>query len=412
MTLQQQIVSMASRCLGCNNAKCMAHCPLGNNIPQMMYHVARQQWQQAYDVLSATNRLGAICGTVCPHRHLCEGHCVLGSRHVDIGMVEQYVACYHSSMTITDNVLSHCNIAVVGGGVSGIACALQLCSHGAHVDIFDKGNIGGVVADSLPTFRLPRQYVDSVIQLVDSSNITVIHADIGKQITLSQLDNSYDAVYLAIGHGIDNKLGITGQDKCGVLYGNQYLSNAQPLGNVVVIGGGNVAVDCARTAVRLGSTVTLAYRRTIAEMPAYDNEISHAIDEGVNIQCLLSPLSIQGDTSVSGITMQCMQLGAVGSDGRAQVVATSDTVTLPCDNVIVAVGSSMDNYMLQNSGIQYDRYGVSVDSTMHTGIGNIYAGGDIVNREGTVVHAVLNGSATAEHITNMLIAKEKNNVHR
>lgn len=405
MNTLNKIVAEASRCLGCRNAKCMAHCPLGNNIPAVMAEVAQGNMDNAYDILATTNRLGAICGTVCPHRHLCEGHCVLGDNHINIGQVEQYVSLHHARTTVTDNSLVGHNIAVVGGGVSGIACSLELCSHGAHVDIFDKQLLGGVVANGIPGFRLPRQYVDSVLQLVDNSSISVVQSYVGRDISLLDIDSRYSAVYLAVGHSVDNRLGIVGEDKCGVLYGNSYLANPQQLGNVVVIGGGNVALDCARTSRRLGSDVTIAYRRTVAEMPAYDTEIAHAQAEGINIATLLSPHEILGDSSVSGIKLQCMQLGQVGSDGRATVVGTDNYTTLACSHIIVATGSSMDSTVLAGSNVQYNRHGVVVDDTTYTGVGNIYAGGDIVNREGTVVHAVLDGTNSAKHIANMLISK-------
>ncbi len=400
------IVAEASRCLGCTNARCTAHCPLGNNIPTVMAEVASGNMAKAYDELAKTNRLGAICGTVCPHRHLCEGHCVLGDKHINIGKVEQYISLHHAHTTVVDSSLSGHNIAVVGGGACGIACALELCSHGAHVDIFDNNLLGGVVSRGIPGFRLPRQYVDSVLQLVDNSSISVVQSYVGRDISLLDINSRYSAVMLSVGYGIDNTLGIVGEDKCGVLYGNSYLANPQPLGSVVVIGGGNVAVDCARTASRLGSSVTIAYRRTVAEMPAYDTEIEHSLAEGIHIATLLSPHEIVGDSAVSGITMANMQLGAVGSDNRATVQPTGEYTTLQCDNIIVATGSSMDSSVLSGSGIQCTRSGVVVDSTMHTGVGNIYAGGDIVNREGTVVHAVLDGVNSAKHIASMIVDKE------
>ncbi len=402
MSIDRAIVAEASRCIGCKNARCMAHCPLGNNIPSIMSAVARGEGNLAYSILSATNRLGAICGTVCPHRHLCEGHCVLGDNHIDIGTVEQYISLHYASVAVRDNSLAGHNIAVVGGGVSGIACSLELCSHGAHVDIYDGNIIGGVVSRGIPHFRLPRQYVDSVLKLVDNSDISVVQSYVGRDISLMQLDSMYSAVYLAVGFGVDNKLNITGEDKCGVVYGNSYLAQPYSLGNVVVIGGGNVAVDCARTAVRLGDSVTIAYRRTIAQMPAYDTEIAHAQAEGVAILELLSPHHIVGADSVSGIECTNMQLGAIGSDGRATVEATDSTTLLQCDSIIVATGSSMANQILHNTGIEYNRHGVVVDSNMHTGVGNIYAGGDIVNSHSTVVHAVLDGTTTAGHILDML----------
>ncbi len=405
MNEYNNIVAEASRCLGCSKANCMAHCPLGNNIPLVMSAVAEGNMSNAYDILATTNRLGAICGTVCPHRHLCEGHCVLGDNHINIGQVEQYVSLHHARTTVVDNTLANHNIAVIGGGVSGIACSLELCSHGAHIDIYDNQLLGGVVAHGIPNFRLPRQYVDSVLQLVDNSSISVVQSYVGRDISLLDIDSRYSAVYLAIGHGVDNRLGILGEDKCGVLYGNSYLANPQQLGSVVVIGGGNVAVDCARTSRRLGSSVTIAYRRTVAQMPAYDTEIAHALAEGINIIELLSPLEILGSSSVSGIILQCMQLGQIGSDNRATVVPTDSTTTLQCDNIIVATGSSMDSTVLGGSGIACNRHGVVVDDTTYTGVGNIYAGGDIVNRQGTVVHAVLDGTNSAKHITNMLVTK-------
>ncbi len=402
MSIDKRIIAEASRCLQCSNARCRAHCPLGNDIPQLMHYVATDRADKAYEVLSATNRLGAICGVVCPHSQLCSGHCVLADNCIDIGAVESYIALHYSVNSVTDSQLAGHSIAVVGGGVSGIACALELCSHGAHVDIYNGGVLGGVVASGIPSFRLPIQYVESVLNLVDNNDISVVQSYVGTDITLAELDSRYSAVYLAVGHSVDNRLDIAGSNLPGVLYGGSYLAQRQQLGSVVVIGGGNVAVDCARTAVRNGSSVTLAYRRTIAQMPAYDSEIAHLQSEGVQILELHSPLEILGDSSVSGIVLAQMQLSACGSDGRATVVATDSTTTIQCDNIIVAVGSSMATEVLRGSNIVCRGSRVVVDNNMHTGVGNIYAGGDIVNSHTTVVHAVQDGTTTAGHILDML----------
>jgi glutamate synthase (NADPH/NADH) small chain len=384
----------ALRCLNCPTAPCKNNgCPVRQDIPRFMHLVKNSQFAEAYSVIADNNLLAGLCGMVCPHDKQCEGHCVRAKagQAVAIGRVEAYVAKNFSSDIVKiDNALSVKKIAIVGAGPSGLTCAYELIRHSADVTVFDRhDNAGGVLEYGIPPFRIDKEMVSEVVAKLQTAGVKFIfNTELGIDITLTALSEAFDAVYLAIGMGVDTTLDIPTDGSVDIVSGNAFLKNPTAPPTVVVIGGGNVAMDCARTAARSGAAVTVAYRRTYAEMPAFDAEKQAALDEDVEIKYLLSPKEI---TSGS-LTFTVNTLTAPDASGRAGIEPTEATETIAADLVINATGSQVDTAALDGIVITDDK--VTVNEDMRAAA-NIFAGGDVVNNTNTVVAAVLDGKKAA-----------------
>lgn len=399
-SIKEEIVQLAKQCLYCNNAHCMQHCPLSNNIPLVNKAVAEGNEELAYSILAGTSVMGAFCGGVCPHSLQCQGHCVKWrTGGVKIGKIEQYIASECCYPIIDDQLLYKQSFAVVGAGPAGIAVAIELARHKGKVTIYEAtGSFGGVCMYGIPSFRLDKQHVDNMLKLVKQYNIDIVYnVSVGRDITLDQLADKYCAVVVAVGYGKDYTLGIVGEQLAGVVSGSHYLANPTVGNTTIVVGGGNVAIDCARTAKRLGDNTTIAYRRTKVQMPAFATEIQHAVDEGINIVELVSPQRIVGDDRVQSVVFDNMMLSDIQADGRASVIKGEGTTTLQCSQLIVAIGSYFDSSVLQQTNIPHNNKGITVDDNGCCG-GNIYACGDIVNNNNTVVYAVLTARNVARAI--------------
>ncbi|MCM1042733.1 MAG: FAD-dependent oxidoreductase [Corallococcus sp.] len=406
MPTSEDMRILANECLNCKNPFCVEGCPAHTDIPTFVAKLKSGKGEEAVDVLLQTNPLGLICSYVCPRYLQCEGHCVkqkLG-KAVSIGKLERYAFDrYFTSYKKYDDSLCGKAVAVIGSGPSGLSAAYGLKRCGADVTVYDKHNsCGGVLNYGIPSFRLDKAHLNKVVCALKDFGIRfVFGTEIGKDITLSELQRKYSAVYLACGLQSDKPMGSEGETAEGVYLGNAYLKNPEALGRVAVIGGGNVAMDCARTAASMGDDVTVYYRRTYEQLPAYEDEKQSALREGVKFEYLLAPKSVKRGNSLQ-ITFDVMSLCGEGSDGRKSVRKTGETLTAECDAVIAAIGSTADSSVLFGSGISFENGLLKTDGNGYTGYGNLFAGGDIANNENTVVAAVRDGMNAAKAIANFI----------
>lgn len=406
----QNVIKMASKCLNCKNAPCTKACPVATNVPKFLQLLKDGEVTRASSVITANNPFGAICGAVCPHEKQCQGACVRGIKGepVQIGTLESFaVANGLDKLKPTDTTLCGKTVAIVGSGVAGLTCATYLAQKGATVTVYEaQSTIGGVVATEIPTFRLNKDYLTQLIYAVKQLGVQFkLGVCVGIDVTLLQLSATHDAVFVATGLMLDGKVGIEGENLVNVVGGKAFLQSPTAGGNVIVIGGGNVAMDCARTAKRLGANVTVAYRRGYNQMPACEKEKQDALAEGVTFSYLLAPQKVNGNNAVSSVTFEEMALGEAGADGRASIVPTGKTQTLPCDTLIVATGSTFDSTVLCGTDIKVERGRVVVNEQFNAG-GNLFFGGDATNKQGTVVWAVKEGKLASQSIANFLTNKE------
>ena len=406
----QNVIKMASRCLNCKNAPCVKACPVATNVPKFLQLLKDGEVVNASKQIVSNNPFGAICGAVCPHERQCQGACIRGIKGepVQIGALESFaVANGFDKFGKTSTNLCGKSVAIVGSGVAGLTCAIYLAQDGAQVTVYEKDTApGGVVANEIPNFRLDKDYFVQLLYAVKQLGVQFdTGVCVGVDTTLAQLSLNFDAVFVATGLVNDGKLGIQGEELVNVVGGKAFLQSPTASGNVIVIGGGNVAMDCARTAKRLGANVTVAYRRCYEQMPACQKEKQDALGEGINFAYLLSPHQINGESAVNSMTFEQMSLGKTGLDGRASIVPTGNYQTLDCDMVIVATGSTFDSTVINGTDIKVDRGRVVVDENLNAG-GNIFFGGDATNKQGTVVWAVKQGKLASQSIANFLQSKE------
>lgn len=422
----------ASRCLGCKNAPCMAGCPVGVKIPVFISQIKDGDLDGAYKTITIDNNLPAICGRVCPQEHQCENLCVrkvkLGGS-VAIGNLERYVADYALEKGIKPEkcASNHFKVAVVGSGPAGLTLASDLAKAGVNVVIFEAlHEAGGVLVYGIPEFRLPKDLVRKEIEkLVDLGVKIETNVVVGKTIFVDELLDEYHAVFIGSGAGLPMFLRIKGENLGGVYSANEYLTrvnlmkaykqgSATPVlmgKNVVVVGAGNVAMDAARTARRLGAEVRLVYRRSRAEMPAREEEILHAEEEGVLFNLLENPVEILGDNGkVTGIRLVKMELGEPDASGRRRPIEVAGSEhDIPCDEVIVALGTS-PNPIIKNSfkQLEFSPKGTIVaDEDGRTNIDRLYVGGDAMTGAATVILAMGAGKKSAKAILNQLQIVEK-----
>lgn len=415
----------AQRCLDCKNAPCMQGCPVGVQIPRFIRHVKDGDIKGAIDVIKIDNNLPAVCGRVCPQENQCEKYCVRKEKlggSVAIGNLERYCADFALDNDYRAESASQSinkRVAVVGSGPASLSCAADLARAGVKVTMFEAlHEAGGVLVYGIPEFRLPKSLVKKEIE-----NVRLLGVDIetdvvvGKTLFLDELLAEYDAVFIGSGAGVPMFLHVQGENLNGVYSANEYLtrvnlmkaykeSSATPIRrgkNVVVVGAGNVAMDAARTARRLGANVRLVYRRSRAEMPARKEEIEHAEEEGVTFDLLVNPVRIIGDENGNVKAIECvrMRLGEEDASGRRRPVAVegSEFIT-DCDEVIVALGTT-PNPILKNSfpSLQTSPKGTIIaDENGKTNIDRLYAGGDAITGAATVILAMGAGKKSAKAI--------------
>lgn len=415
----------ADRCLNCKNAPCMSGCPVGVHIPDFIAKVREGDVSGAVKILKADNNLAAVCGRVCPQENQCEKYCVRREKlggSVAIGNLERYVADFaHENDLISSDAAKPIGkrVAVVGSGPAGLSCSADLARAGVDVTIFEAlHEAGGVLVYGIPEFRLPKSLVKKEIDGVKSLGVKIeTDVVVGKSVFVEELLEEYDAVFIASGAGVPMFMHIKGENLNGVYSANEYLTRVNLMKaykadgvtpirmakRTVVVGAGNVAMDAARTALRLGSEVTLVYRRSRAEMPARAEEIEHAEQEGVKFDLLVNPVEILGDENgnVKGARLIRMQLGEPDASGRRRPVEIEGSeFEIECDQIIVALGTT-PNPIIKKSfpSLETSKKGTIVaDENGKTNVDKLYAGGDAMTGAATVILAMGAGKRSAKAI--------------
>ena len=431
----EEAMEEASRCLHCKNAKCVQGCPVSINIPDFVAAVKEGEFEKAYQVIGQSSALPAVCGRVCPQENQCEGKCIRGIKGepVSIGKLERFVADWAKENGIkpeTAKVKNGKKVAVIGAGPAGLTCAGDLAKLGYEVKIFEAlHKAGGVLAYGIPEFRLPKsKVVDAEVENVKSLGVEIeTNVIIGKSITVDELltEEGYDAVFIGSGAGLPMFMGIPGETANGVMSANEFLTRNNLMKayldeydtpirkgqKVAVVGGGNVAMDAARTALRLGAEVHVIYRRSEAELPARAEEVHHAKEEGIIFDLLTNPKEILVDENgwVKGIRCIRMELGEPDASGRRRPVEVPGSVfDIDVDTVIMSLGTS------PNPLISSTTYGLDVnkrkciiadEETGKTTKDGVYAGGDAVTGAATVILAMGAGKAAAKGIHEYLSNK-------
>jgi glutamate synthase (NADPH), homotetrameric len=415
----------ADRCLNCKNAPCMSGCPVGVHIPDFIANVKQGNIQGAYRVLKNDNNLAAICGRVCPQENQCEKHCVRKDKlggSVAIGNLERYVADQAIANGYDERpqiVKIGKRVAVVGSGPASLSCAADLARCGVDVTMYEAlHEAGGVLVYGIPEFRLPKALVKKEIDKVRALGVDIeTNVVVGKTIFIEELLFEYDAVFIGTGAGVPMLLKVKGENLNGVYSANEYLTRINLMKayqkdaitpvkrgkNVIVVGAGNVAMDSARTALRMGANVKLVYRRGREEMPARKEEINHAEEEGVEFLLLANPVEIIGDEQGNVKAVKCieMQLGEPDASGRRSPIPVEGSeFTVDCDEVIVALGTT-PNPIIKRSmpSLETTTKGTIVaDENGLTNIPRLYAGGDAMTGAATVILAMGAGKRSAQAI--------------
>lgn len=420
--MKDNIKQKAEYCLNCKNPQCRTGCPLGNNIPAFIQKVKEDNLEEAYKILCETTAIPAICGRICPHQKQCQGKCIRGikSEPVSIGEIEAYVGDW--ALNNTNSLLNCCKdiqeknkkVAVIGGGPSGLTAAVFLRKNGYKVTIYEKQkDLGGILKRGIPEFRLSNEIVEKTIEQILALGINVqCEKELGRNLELANLEKEYDAIYLSIGANIPRKMAIEGEELEGVYGGNSLLENQNHPDytnkKVAIIGGGNVAMDCARTIKRMGAEqVVVIYRRSEAEMPAESKEISDAKKEGVEFLFLNNIVKILGTNKVEKI--ECIKTELVQKEGetrRSPVNIENSNYILNMDYVVMAVGGEVDKDLIEKCNISTTtkKY-VQVNENNQTSDEKVFAGGDVVGQNSTVAWAASDGKNVASKIIKFLEEK-------
>lgn len=426
----EQVELEASRCLHCKNPRCVQGCPVNIKIPDFIDALKNDDLEKAGEIIRETSMLPSVCGRVCPQERQCEGNCILGIKgeSIAIGALERYVGDNTKAIK-TEIKPSGKKVAIVGSGCAGITAAADLRKAGHEVVVFEAlHKLGGVLRYGIPPFRLPRTFLDREINnLKEMGVIFKTNVIVGKSITLKQLkEDGFDAIFICSGAGLPKMMHIKGENLNGVYSANEFLTRVNLMGagkqdsitplkigkKAAIIGGGNVAMDAARTAVRVGfEQVSIMYRRTEKELPARLEEIRHAKEEGIVFKFLHAPVEIlEKEGYVAGMKFEKMELGEPDESGRCRPVGTGEYITEDVDTVIVALGTD-PNPIIQRSAqydgleIVTDKKGyITVDSeTRATNIPCVFAGGDVAPvGESNAINAMGAGKKAAKAINDML----------
>ena len=430
---EEMAVGEAQRCLNCKNKPCVGGCPVMVPIPEFIAHVAKREFEEAYQVLTRATSLPAVCGRVCPQETQCESKCVRGIKGepVAIGRLERFVADWHNAHSCDLPVKAEPNghkVAVVGSGPAGLTCAGDLAKRGYDVTVFEALHLaGGVLVYGIPEFRLPKSIVQKEIDNLKALGVRVeTNMVIGRVLSVDELMSEYgfESVFIGSGAGLPRFMGIPGENLKSVFSANEFLTRVNLMKaykedcrtpvfhakKVAVVGGGNVAMDAARCALRLGAQVDIIYRRSEAELPARAEEVEHAKEEGIVFRFLTNPTAIlEGENGiVKGMTCVRMELGEPDASGRRRpVVVEGSEFTVDCDCVIMALGTS-PNPLIKNTtqGLDTQKWGgIIADEHGKTSREGVYAGGDAVTGAATVILAMGAGKAAAEAIDEYIKSK-------
>ena len=422
--MEKEILGKAQYCLNCKNPLCRTGCPLGNHIPDFIAQLKEGNVQQAYEILTQTTVLSAVCGRICPHQKQCQGKCVRGIKGepVSIGELEAYVGDF--ALENRDSLLNcylkqgmpkepnNKKVAVIGGGPAGLTASAFLRKQGFQVTIYEKQNkLGGILQRGIPEFRLNKEIVQKAVAQILNLGIQVEYEkELGKNISLEELKQKYDAVLVTIGANVPRKMVIPGEDLEGVYGGNSLLEkqNHPDYTNkkVAVIGGGNVAMDCARTIKKLGaSRVVVIYRRSEEEMPAERKEIEDAKKEGVEFLFLNNITKVLGSNHVEKI--ECIKTKLVEKEGESRKVPVdieNSNYVMDMDYVVMAVGGKVEKEVLENSNIEMSKKKyVAINENNQTSCEKVFAAGDVAGTESTVAWAARDGRDVAEKIAQYLM---------
>lgn len=432
----EMAVNEAKRCLNCPKKPCVSGCPVGINIPGFIAKVAEEDMEGAYKILSASSALPAVCGRVCPQENQCEGKCVRGIKgeSVGIGRLERFVADWHREHSDEKPEMPTPNghkVAIIGAGPSGLTAAGDLAKLGYKVTVYEALHLaGGVLVYGIPEFRLPKAIVQKEIDNLKAIGVDIeTNMVIGKVLTIDELfEMGNDAVYIASGAGLPRFMGIPGESLKGVYSANEYLTRVNLMKsyrpdsktpikhskNVAVVGGGNVAMDAARSAKRLGAeNVYIVYRRGMEELPARAEEVEHAQEEGIIFKTLTNPVEVIGDADGLVCGMKCveMELGEPDDSGRRRpIVKEGSEFELEIDTMIMSIGTSPNPLIRQTTpGLDTNRHGCIItngDDGLTTREG-VYAGGDAVTGAATVILAMGAGKQAAKAMDEYIKSKEK-----
>ena len=431
---KEEAMEEAQRCINCKNARCIQGCPVSINIPGFISHVKEGNIEEAYKVIGESSALPAICGRVCPQESQCESKCIRGIKGdpISIGKLERFVADYaleHDIKPAKPEKTNGHKVAVIGSGPSGLTCAGDLAKLGYEVTVFEAlHELGGVLVYGIPEFRLPKQKV--VAKEIAKVKELGVHFEtnvvIGKSTTIDMLieDEGFEAVFIGSGAGLPKFMGIPGENANGVFSANEYLTRSNlmkafddsydtPIAagkKVAVVGGGNVAMDAARTALRLGAEVHIVYRRSEEELPARVEEVHHAKEEGVQFDLLTNPVEVlEEDGWVKGIKCVRMELGEPDASGRRRPVPVEGSeFVIDVDTVIMSLGTSPNPLISSTTeGLEVNKWKCIVADEEHgkTSKEGVYAGGDAVTGAATVILAMGAGKAGARGIDEYLSNK-------
>lgn len=413
----EEIKEKVNYCLNCLVKPCSNKgCPLGNNIPGFIKAVKEEDYKKAYEILSETTVLEAVCGRICPHTKQCEGYCVRGikSKSVSIGELEAFVGDmaikenYEIATSSQDN--KNKKIAIVGGGPAGLTAAAFLLKNGYSVTLYEKYNyLGGLLIHGIPEFRLPKEIVKKTVQKIIDLGLQVkYNKELGKNLSIDQLEKEYDAIFLSFGANITTKMDVDGEELEGVYGGNQLLEQQNHPNyinkKVAVIGGGNVAMDCARTIKRLGvQEVKVIYRRAEEQMPAENKEIQEAKKEGIEFLFQNNIAKILGKDKVEQVELIKTELvQKEGETRKVPVNVPNSNYTIDIDYIIMALGSKPEEFV-NDLNIELNKWGyIQIDENNRTSNPKIFAGGDIAGCKGTVAWAARSGRDAANSIIEYL----------
>lgn len=424
----------ASRCIDCKNPRCVKGCPVNVDIPGFIRKIKEGDILAGYDVINKTNSLPAVCGRVCPQEEQCEKVCVIGIKGepVAIGRLERYCADYarNEGIEVTPSKdKKDIKAAVIGGGPAGLTCAGDLAKKGYDVTLFEAFHkSGGVLVYGIPEFRLPKKIVAQEIKSLEELGVKFEHNTVvGKTVSIDELfEEGFKSIFIGSGAGLPRFMNIEGENLVGVYSANEYLTRINLMGaykedshtpvmkskKAVIVGGGNVAMDAARCALRMGADVSIVYRRSMEEMPARREEIHHAIDEGIEFNVLCNPIRIKGeDGKVSKVECIKMELGEPDASGRRRPIEVEGSqFEIEADMVIIAIGTKPNPILASDTkNLETQSWGgvVANEETLQTSIPGVFAGGDAVTGAATVIKAMGAGKIAAENMDKYMQGNEK-----
>ena len=414
----EEIKDKAAYCLNCKTKPCTKGCPLGNNIPEFIRYIKEENYEKAYDVLSSTTVMQSICGRICPKEKQCEGSCVRGIKQnsVTIGELEAFIGdlAIEKKYNKKNNFKTiDKKVAVIGGGPAGLTCAKFLSRERIKVTIFEKHEkLGGILRYGIPEFRLDTEILDKWLEDLLDENIDVqLKKELGLNISLERLQKEYDAIFLSFGANISCKMNIKGEDLKGVLGANELLEYKDfpdfKNRKVAVIGGGNVAIDAARTIIRLGAEdVSIIYRRNIDQMPADRKEIEDAKKDNINFLFKTNIVKIIGDEKCNVKQIECIKTELIKKEGQDRLIPINienSNYLLDFDYVVMAIGSKTSEGLLGKLNLDISKWGyIITDDDYKTSIDGVFAGGDLIGTKATVAWASKAGREAAKSIIKYL----------